>query len=338
MPVFLGDYLRDTGDLSAEEHGAYLLLLMRLWAARGHLSSDPSRLARLACVDPSRWDAVWSVIGRFFDVFEGRLSQKRLLAELQRAQSMRAAATDRAKAGADARWGRRNTPQDASSIAQALPEQSSSNATSNAQAVLEQCSPPSPRSPDPDPTPPEPDARVRAIHGDGATARAGEQSTPKLTGYSLQATFARIRADVLGGLPWTMPPTAQGKSSTFAAGLQPEAIPDIERTMRLACEHVRDGRTEWQDGRFKDPGFLFATWMARFTALREEAHGVRQRGKGPGPPLKKTTCEWHAYTGLSRVNKRAPKHDPDCSECRHVAARNSDRRDEPTAIGDVKRG
>ena len=31
MPVYIGDYLRDTQDLSAEEHGVYFLLLMHYW-------------------------------------------------------------------------------------------------------------------------------------------------------------------------------------------------------------------------------------------------------------------------------------------------------------------
>jgi uncharacterized protein YdaU (DUF1376 family) len=47
FPLYHGDYLRDTQDLSPAEHGVYLLLLMA-FVSRGPLPDDLNRLCRLA--------------------------------------------------------------------------------------------------------------------------------------------------------------------------------------------------------------------------------------------------------------------------------------------------
>lgn len=89
LPLYVGDYLKDTGHLTTEQHGAYVLLLMRMWSAGGILSPDEGRLARLAGVSVKKWRPIWSVLSEFFIVAENGISHKRVAEELQKAEALR---------------------------------------------------------------------------------------------------------------------------------------------------------------------------------------------------------------------------------------------------------
>ena len=137
MRFWVGDYLGATSHLSAEEHGAYLLLLMAAWRSDGGLPSDEQRLARIARVDGQRWGAVWEAIGGFFVADGEHFRNRRLSEELTSAKADKDSAVAKAKAAAEKRWGtQKDAPSHAPSIA-------SSNAPRMPQAMLggmlEQC-------------------------------------------------------------------------------------------------------------------------------------------------------------------------------------------------------
>ena len=54
MPLYVADYLADTGHLSAAEHGSYLLLIMHYWS-NGGLPDDDRKLARIARNTNAEW-------------------------------------------------------------------------------------------------------------------------------------------------------------------------------------------------------------------------------------------------------------------------------------------
>jgi uncharacterized protein YdaU (DUF1376 family) len=79
LPLFTDAYLADTRHLSAEEHGAYLLLLMCAWRTRGCALRDDDRfLARIAGVSPQKWRRLKPVLRDFFEVEDGLWRQKKL--------------------------------------------------------------------------------------------------------------------------------------------------------------------------------------------------------------------------------------------------------------------
>lgn len=85
LQFYVGDYLADTTDLSCEEHGAYLLLLMTMWRHGAKLPNDPVRLARVARLTPRKWKRVWPTISRYFEDDGEFIRNRRLTKEHQKA-------------------------------------------------------------------------------------------------------------------------------------------------------------------------------------------------------------------------------------------------------------
>jgi uncharacterized protein YdaU (DUF1376 family) len=65
MPLYWGDYLRDTRDLSTLQHGAYLLLIGHYWQ-HGGLPADEHRLAAVAGLPLSTWRRISPAIAAKF--------------------------------------------------------------------------------------------------------------------------------------------------------------------------------------------------------------------------------------------------------------------------------
>ena len=64
MQFYVADYLADTGHLTTEEHGAYLLLIFNYWQTGKPLRKD--RLATIARLTNDRWTDVERSLNEFF--------------------------------------------------------------------------------------------------------------------------------------------------------------------------------------------------------------------------------------------------------------------------------
>ena len=117
MPIYIGDYLSATSRLTTEQHGAYLLLLMDYWK-NGPIPDNDRTLAQITRMDFDDWSNARCILEAFFEVCDGHWKHGRVERELIEAEKRKETASIRGKAGAKARWGKN----DASSIAQALPE------------------------------------------------------------------------------------------------------------------------------------------------------------------------------------------------------------------------
>lgn len=88
MPLWVADFIRDTLDLDAKEVGAYMLILMTMWGRNGYLPNDTVKLQRVARCGRD-WPRVWGSLAHYFTVDGDRITQGRLLIELQKVAAKR---------------------------------------------------------------------------------------------------------------------------------------------------------------------------------------------------------------------------------------------------------
>ena len=104
MPMYHGDYLRDTRSLSLIQHGAYHLLLCTYYSTAQPLEADKSSLYRVcAAMTEDERQAVDFVIGKFFTLDGDVYRNKRADEEIAKAEEIQAKRSEAGKRGANAR-------------------------------------------------------------------------------------------------------------------------------------------------------------------------------------------------------------------------------------------
>ncbi len=105
MPMYWGDYARDTGNLNATGHGAYLMLIKHYWCSGEPLANDDDELWRTACCDSLKeWQKLRPKIVKLFVVDGSVLRHKRIDQELAKASAIAEAKADAGRRGAQKRW------------------------------------------------------------------------------------------------------------------------------------------------------------------------------------------------------------------------------------------
>ncbi|NIA72288.1 YdaU family protein [Pelagibius litoralis] len=104
MPLYWGDYLRDTMHLRAEGHGAYLLLIAHYWTTGQPLPDDDDYLIAVSRLEAKTWKKLKPTLAKFFTVADGTWTQERVEAELAKADKITTAKSEAGLAGAKKRW------------------------------------------------------------------------------------------------------------------------------------------------------------------------------------------------------------------------------------------
>lgn len=122
MPLYIGDYLRDTSRLTTEGHGAYLLLIFDYWVHGKPLPDDDMQLAAVTKLAPARWQALRPTLSQFFQIGDGLWHHRRIDIELEKIANRYQARSNAGSKGAANRWqthGNANGKQDDKPIARA---------------------------------------------------------------------------------------------------------------------------------------------------------------------------------------------------------------------------
>ncbi|MDB5777587.1 MAG: hypothetical protein JWP38_3720 [Herbaspirillum sp.] len=143
MPLYIGDYLADTTRLTTEQHGAYLLLIMDYWR-NGPPPDDDIILCSVCRANAQSWKKLRPVMVRFFEVRDANWHHSRIDREIADAAKAKDKAVSKASKGAEARWGKHAAEQENNNAPSISSSNAPSNASSISQAMLEQCSLPSP--------------------------------------------------------------------------------------------------------------------------------------------------------------------------------------------------
>lgn len=98
MPLYIGDYLRDTTRLTTEQHGAYMLLIMDYFM-NGALPDDDEILASVTKLGERKWKQNRVHILRFFEIKNGFLWHERVEQEIANGISRRSRAKENGKKG-----------------------------------------------------------------------------------------------------------------------------------------------------------------------------------------------------------------------------------------------
>lgn len=104
MPLFTGDYLRDTRGLSPLRHGVYLLALIYCWDSKGPMPLDEQECAGICnCRSGDEVEALRFVLGRYFVRMEDGWYQARMQREVEKSQNLSSARSAAGKRGYEAR-------------------------------------------------------------------------------------------------------------------------------------------------------------------------------------------------------------------------------------------
>lgn len=104
MPLYIGDYLKDTMVFEcAEEHGAYMLLMIYYWKNGGAIKADEKFLRQVCKLSHFKWKKIAPKLLGFFYEKDGFLTHEFLDKELDKAREQQQTFQKRSKKANEAK-------------------------------------------------------------------------------------------------------------------------------------------------------------------------------------------------------------------------------------------
>lgn len=99
FPISISAYIADTTALSTIQHGAYLLLLMTMRRAGGWVQDDDRKLANIVKMSVTKWRQIAPDIRELLVAEGGKLSQKRIISDIEKLKALSAKNAENGKSG-----------------------------------------------------------------------------------------------------------------------------------------------------------------------------------------------------------------------------------------------
>jgi uncharacterized protein YdaU (DUF1376 family) len=122
-PMYPGDYLKDTLDLTLEEDGFYTRALNQVYINKGRIPVEPERLQRLLRVNRVQFNRCKWILAKYFYQVGDNYGNARADIEIAKAQERSRRASDKGVKGNEKRWGEHRSS-DRTSDTAAIPVQS----------------------------------------------------------------------------------------------------------------------------------------------------------------------------------------------------------------------
>lgn len=101
LPLFTGDYIRDTRHLTPMRHGVFLLALMYCWDSKGPMPLDEQECAGICnCRSADEVDALRYVLGKYFVRMVDGHYNRRMALEVEKSEAISGARSNAGKLGA----------------------------------------------------------------------------------------------------------------------------------------------------------------------------------------------------------------------------------------------
>lgn len=104
FPFHVMDYLGDTMHLTAEQHGAYLLLIIAAWRTDNRLPNSDEQLQQITKLSPQQWKKSGPILRDFFHVTNEFWIHNRVREELEIAKVRMEKRSKASKTANQKRW------------------------------------------------------------------------------------------------------------------------------------------------------------------------------------------------------------------------------------------
>lgn len=108
MPLYIGDFLRDTAGMTTESIGAVVLLYLAIWSKGGPLPDDNQTLAIICHMPADRFAQIRDNLSELFEIEDAHWTRRELLVEHAKWKEQRRRKSESGRSAANIKWNKKS--------------------------------------------------------------------------------------------------------------------------------------------------------------------------------------------------------------------------------------